>query len=141
MPINQKRCGTMQAINPANDPAPAPAAARPKIIFWLRICIYGLPLTVVILAFVIPNFVRAGATSCKNACVNNLRQIDAALEQAALALQVPAGTLITAAQLSPYFKGNEIPKCPGGGDYTFGRLGEVPTCSKNAEDGGHKLTP
>ena len=35
-------------------------------------------------AIAIPNFVRARTTSQKNACINNLRQIDCAIQQWAL---------------------------------------------------------
>ena len=44
-------------------------------------------------AIAIPNFVKARTTSQKNACINNLRQYDAALQQYALEmvlLRLPA---------------------------------------------------
>ena len=64
-------------------------------------------------AIAIPNFVRARNTSQTNACINNLRQIDGALQQYALenkTLTVPA-----AGTLEPYLgKGTagSWPTCP-----------------------------
>ena len=46
-------------------------------------------------AIAIPNFVRARTQSQKNACVNNLRQIDAAANQFALEQKKSTGASIT----------------------------------------------
>src|SRR5476649_2186712 len=87
-------------------------------------------------AIAIPNFIRARATSQANACINNLRQIDAAVNQFALEngkkTGDPAPTLT--ADLTPYIKLNSagsIPGCPANGTYTVGLVGAVPqvTCS------------
>ena len=43
-------------------------------------------------AIAIPNFVKARATSQANACINNLRQIDAAAQQWALEKGKKTGT-------------------------------------------------
>ncbi len=65
-------------------------------------------------AIAIPNFVRARTQSQKNACINNLRQIDGAIQQWALETKAgptanwPADSVILA-----YLK-NEV-KCPAGG--------------------------
>jgi len=53
-------------------------------------------------AIAIPNFVRARTTSQKNACINNLRQIDGAIQQWALENQAGAATAVTAANIDPY---------------------------------------
>ena len=52
-------------------------------------------------AIAIPNFVRARATSQQNACINNLRQIDAAVQQWALEANQAAGATVTEANVSP----------------------------------------
>jgi len=87
-------------------------------------------------AIAIPNFVKARATSQANACINNMRQIDAAENEWALEMGKTTGsaapTLTT--DLTPYIKlnsGNSIPPCPAGGTYTVGIVGAVPdvTCS------------
>jgi outer membrane lipoprotein-sorting protein len=68
----------------------------------------------------------------RNACINNLRQIDAAKNEWALEKGKATGTAVTEANIKPYIKldadGN-LPKCPGGGTYTIGNVGEKPTCS------------
>ena len=85
-------------------------------------------------AIAIPNFVKARATSQANACINNLRQIDAAANQFALENKKktgdPAPTLT--ADLTPYIKLNSassIPGCPAGGTYHDPSVGAIPTCS------------
>src|SRR5882724_382259 len=58
-------------------------------------------------AIAIPNFVKARATSQANACINNLRQIDAAANQWALENKKKTGDTITfPSDLTPYIKLN-----------------------------------
>jgi RNA polymerase sigma factor (sigma-70 family) len=64
-----------------------------------------------------------------NACVNNLRQIDGAIQQCALEKHLKATNSVTADDLAPYLLGNQIPVCPSGGSYSFGRVDQVPTCT------------
>jgi prepilin-type N-terminal cleavage/methylation domain-containing protein len=84
-------------------------------------------------AIAIPNFVKARATSQANACINNLRQIDAAANQFALEKGQKTGATITlATDLTPYIKMNasgSIPGCPAGGAYTESLVGTAPVCS------------
>ena len=83
-------------------------------------------------AIIFPNFVRATHQSAANGCLNTLRQIAAAKEQWALESGKTNGTLATEADLTPYIKldsTSNFPKCPAGGTYTPGRIGEDPTCS------------
>ena len=53
-------------------------------------------------AIAIPNFIKARATSKMNACINNLRQIDAAIQQDALENHHLATDAVTLAQIQPY---------------------------------------
>src|SRR6476620_6553741 len=53
-------------------------------------------------AIAIPNFVRARTTSQKNACINNLRQIDGAKQQWALESKAAAHASPTATDIQPY---------------------------------------
>src|SRR6186997_1864830 len=69
-------------------------------------------------AIAIPNFVKARGTAQKNACINNLRQIDGAKEQWALETKKSAGATTTATEVDAYIKGG-APTCPGGGAYTY----------------------
>jgi prepilin-type N-terminal cleavage/methylation domain-containing protein len=86
-------------------------------------------------AIAIPNFVKARATSQANACINNMRQIDAAAQEFALEKGKTTGATITMnTDLTPYIKLNSngsIPPCPAGGTYTVGTVGQLPqvTCS------------
>jgi TolA-binding protein len=63
------------------------------------------------------------------ACVNNLRMIDGAKQQWALEKQKSGGSLLTAADLAPYLKGNALPTCPAGGIYTLNPVSVAPICS------------
>lgn len=53
-------------------------------------------------AIAIPNFVKARTTSQANACINNLRQIDGAIQQWALESNASATTPVTATDITPY---------------------------------------
>jgi len=87
-------------------------------------------------AIAIPNFVKARQTSQKNACINNLRQIDAAKNQWALEKGKKDGDIPTAADLSPYLKsGFESLHCPADGHYSINAVGIAPTCTTE----GHRL--
>jgi hypothetical protein len=84
------------------------------------------------LAIAIPNFVKARDISMQNACINNLRQIDGAKNEWALENNKTNGTPVTEADIKPYIKlgaSGNLPKCPAGGTYTIGPVGEPPTCS------------
>ncbi len=63
------------------------------------------------------------------ACINNLRQIDAAKQQWALENQKSADAAPTAADLAKYLRGGVLPACPAGGVYTINTIGAPPTCS------------
>jgi len=104
--------------------------------FRLAFTVWELLLVVVIVALVvwisIPNFIRGGHGSPANACINNLRQIDAAANQFALEHHLTNGDRINFPNdLTPYIKLNisgKIPPCPSGGTYYIGRVGKNPTC-------------
>src|SRR5450631_3941452 len=79
-------------------------------------------------AIAIPNFIKARATSQANACINNLRQIDAAINEWALEKGQTSGTLANAVVISGYIKlnsANSIPGCPANGTYTYGNVGDA----------------
>jgi prepilin-type N-terminal cleavage/methylation domain-containing protein len=94
-------------------------------------------------AIAIPNFVKARATSQANACINNLRQIDAAENEWALEQGKSTGSAAPSltTDLTPYIKlnaNNAIPGCPAGGTYTTAAVGSAVqvTCSL-----GNTVTP
>jgi prepilin-type N-terminal cleavage/methylation domain-containing protein len=92
-------------------------------------------------AIAIPNFVRARSTSQKNACINNLRQIDGADQQWALENKVGPSASPTFSAISVYLKDSVI--CPEGGttfanSYTLNGVTAKPTCQR---DTTHVLPP
>ena len=79
-------------------------------------------------AIAIPNFVKARTTAQKNACINNLRQVDGAKEQWGLEKKVSATAATVATEVDEYIKGG-APKCPAGGTYTYGAMNVNPVCT------------
>ena len=82
-------------------------------------------------AIAIPNFVKARQTSQTNACINNLRIIDAAKQQWALELGQSTSSSPTSANIVPYLgrSGSVMPTCPiGASTYNINALTNVPTC-------------
>ncbi|MGH7952611.1 MAG: type II secretion system protein [Limisphaerales bacterium] len=84
-------------------------------------------------AIAIPNFVRARATAQANACINNLRQIDGAIQQWALENGKKSSDTVTYPDdVSPYIKLNangSCPGCPAGGTYSTSTVATNPVCS------------
>jgi hypothetical protein len=109
-------------------------------------CLLGLLLllvswSVVLLVFMKARWMRSGKwSSSANACINNLRQIDAAANEFALEHSLTNGAPIHFPNdLTPYIKLNsagKIPGCPQGGIYSIQRVGDTPTCSL-----GSNVTP
>jgi hypothetical protein len=83
-------------------------------------------------ATIIPNRVGPHGSPA-NACINNLRQIDAAANQFALEHHFTIGAPINYPNnLIPYLypdKKGKVPSCPSGGTYHISKVGESPTCS------------
>jgi chromosome segregation ATPase len=69
------------------------------------------------------------------ACINNLRQIDGAMQQWALENKRAQGSPVGSTDLLPYLRGNALPACPGGGAYTIVSVGVPPICNI----AGHKI--
>ena len=93
-------------------------------------------------AIVTPYYVKARANSQANACINNMRQIDGAMQQFAIENGKTVGYVINfPTDLTPYIKlnsANSIPGCPAGGTYTVGTVGQVPQVSCSL---GNTVTP
>ncbi len=87
-----------------------------------------------LLAIAVPNFVKARDTAMKNACVNNLRQIEEAKEQWALEKKKQAGDPIVETEVKQLLRSAVV--CPAGGTYTFEPVGTPPSCSVP----GHQLS-
>ena len=84
-------------------------------------------------AIAIPNFVRARTTSQQNACINNLRQIDGAVQQWALETKAAATAAVVETDVTPYLKNSVV--CPSAGtggtfasSYTLTTVAARPLC-------------
>jgi prepilin-type N-terminal cleavage/methylation domain-containing protein len=84
-------------------------------------------------AIAIPNFVKARSTAQQTGCINNLRQMDGALQTLALEKHLGDESQYELTDLKPYIKldsNGDLPHCPGGGTYTKGStVTNGPTCS------------
>ncbi len=90
-------------------------------------------------AIAIPNFVKARNTAQKTACINNLQQIENAVNTWALENKKRDSDSYTLDQIKGYIKldsSGNIPQCPAGGVYSPGAtVVDPPTCDVP----GHKL--
>jgi prepilin-type N-terminal cleavage/methylation domain-containing protein len=82
-------------------------------------------------AIAIPNFARARSTTQKNACINNLRQIDGAAQLWALEFGKTSSETYQLNDIVPYLipHVSAVPTCPAGGNYVPSTVGVPPTCS------------
>jgi prepilin-type N-terminal cleavage/methylation domain-containing protein len=95
-------------------------------------------------AIAIPNFVRARTQSQMNACINNLRQIDGAIQQWALENKKNTTDPVVFTDIKDYLK-NAV-TCPSGGaaatfatSYTISTVSNKPVCQIQAAT--HVLPP
>ena len=84
-------------------------------------------------AIAIPNFIVARSRSQNNACINNLRQIDNAVQEWALENKKAAAAPVSFTDISSYLRNSVI--CPAGGatfldSYTISDVGAKPFCLK-----------
>ena len=86
----------------------------------------------------IPSFARSRATSRMSACINNLRQIDAAKDQWAMENGKLDSDGVISANVEPYLKQGLLSGlvCPAGGFYSMSTVASNPVCSLGA---GHTL--
>jgi prepilin-type N-terminal cleavage/methylation domain-containing protein len=86
----------------------------------------------------IPNFIKSRETARKNACINNLRLIDTAVQQWALENNKNGSDPVAVDSLAAYLNrgAGQINgtasggvKCPSGGTYTITSVDAKPTCS------------
>lgn len=94
-------------------------------------------------SFVLPNRHRSH-TSPANVCINNMRQIDGAINEWALENGKTNGTVVTANDITNYIKLNrygKIPPCPSGGKYIYGKVGDTPqiSCSLSTANPPHVM--
>lgn len=86
------------------------------------VAIIGLLATIAV-----PAFIKARTRAQTTICINNLRQIDSAKEQWALATLAATGAVDEVA-VNDYIKGGG-PSCPGNGTYDYNPVSVLPACS------------
>ena len=93
-------------------------------------------------AIAIPNFVKARQTSQTNACINNLRIIDAAKQQWALEKGQVSTASPSSSDIVPYLgrAGTAMPTEPLNGSYTINAVSVVPYCSIAGAPGSTNAT-
>ena len=91
----------------------------------------------ILAAVAIPNFVRYRKTSQMNACISNLKQIQAACEQCKMEGKSPSASTIIGSDL--YIK--VMPKCPGcNQEYSIPEGDADPVCPGTQDENfPHKL--
>ena len=81
-------------------------------------------------AISIPAFMKAREAAQRSACVNNMRRIDAAKEEAAMKYSHQQGVTIPESELAESLRGGLANlACPKGGRYLANPIGEDPECS------------
>jgi type II secretory pathway pseudopilin PulG len=92
------------------------------------VCIIGM-----LAAIAIPNFVRARSNSQTTTCINNLRQIDAAVQQWAMEKNQPTNGTPAFTDISDYLK--HVVVCPAGSasatfssSYSLQTVSQKPLC-------------
>ncbi|MGA3265899.1 MAG: type II secretion system protein [Verrucomicrobiota bacterium] len=81
-------------------------------------------------AIALPSFLHARSTSQANACINNLRQIESAVQQVAIEQNKQNGDILNyPTDVTPYIRLNinsQLPPCPAGGSYSLAPVGTIP---------------
>jgi prepilin-type N-terminal cleavage/methylation domain-containing protein len=115
-----------------------PVSARRRSGFTLIEIMVVVSIIGILLAVAAPNFVHARDGSRAKSCQYNLQQIQSAKERWAMDNNRAAASLPTMAELAvPGVYMRNTPACPSGGNYTVGRLNEIPVCSLGALAGGN----
>src|SRR4051812_37311953 len=81
-----------------------------------------------VLFTLLPRLLAFGHIDPQHACLQNLRQLDAAKEILRLEQKLQPGDQVETADLAKCITGG-LPQCPSGGQYTIGPIGVYPICS------------
>jgi prepilin-type N-terminal cleavage/methylation domain-containing protein len=85
-------------------------------------------------AMAVPSFVRSRTAAHKSTCINNLKQIDSAIQQWATECKKPESAPVDFSDINPYLKGAVV--CPSGGtsfldSYSISTVADLPVCQKD----------
>jgi hypothetical protein len=89
----------------------------------------------IVAAMALPAMAKARQSATRNACINNLRQIEGAKQTWALENKKPDNATPDRSDLLPYLNARQFPVCPAGGEYTVNPVSDKPQCTKP----GHSL--
>jgi hypothetical protein len=92
-------------------------------------------------AIVIPNFVKVRSDGGRP-CIEIMRELQSAKDQWALEDGKTNGVMAAENDIKAYVKwdsNGNLPKCPQGGIYTIGKVGEPVTCSLGKTNRNHVL--
>jgi hypothetical protein len=96
----------------------------------LSIKIYLILASGLLLAVIVPNYIKARTTRATNSCIDrNLPLIAEAKRRWAEANAKGPGATPNVNDLLPYLKDGKWPECFGGGKYEIGPVGQNPACS------------
>ena len=87
-------------------------------------------------AMAVPSFLRSRNAAHRSTCINNLKQIDSAIQQWATENRKPQTARVDFSDISPYLKGAIV--CPSGGtafsdSYTISTVADLPQCQKDPQ--------
>jgi prepilin-type N-terminal cleavage/methylation domain-containing protein len=90
----------------------------------------------VLAAVALPNFIKTRTTVNKNACINNLKQIDSAMQQWAMELKKNASDPVSFSDISAYLRNGTY--CPAGGrtfadSYLISTVSAEPLCQRSPQ--------
>jgi len=90
-------------------------------------------LVALLAAMAVPSFLRSRNAAHRSTCINNLKQIDSAIQQWATENRKPQSARVDFSDVSPYLKGAVV--CPSGGtsfsdSYAISTVADLPSCQR-----------
>ncbi|MFM1941390.1 MAG: hypothetical protein RI897_372 [Verrucomicrobiota bacterium] len=122
------------------------AVFQHKLAFTLVEIMIVVAIIGLLAAIAIPNFVKVRERAQTNACINNLRLIDASKQQWALEMRQPGSATPTISEISDYLiraNNSRLPFCPANqntnftANYNINQVTNPPTCVQVPAD--HRL--